>query len=88
MKILQKLIARHKKKVNAREALCSGYVADIEAALDATKDLFADSDEFIEPDIAKRQRANIESLLAKIQTKDIQKIRRATDFINHDRTPG
>ena len=80
MKILQKLIARHKKKVNAREALCSGYVADIEAALDATKDLFADSDEFIEPDIAKRQRANIESLLAKIQTKDIQKIRRATDF--------
>ncbi len=80
MKILQKLIARHKKKVNAREALCSGYIADIEAALDATKDLFADSDEFIEPDIAKRQRANVEGLLAKIQTKDIQKIRRATDF--------
>lgn len=80
MGFIQKIIAKHKEKVKARNEACDKFIKLIDLALQEIDILFSDSQSFIEPNKEIEWKNRNASLIADVDTLKIHKFKKSKNF--------
>ena len=80
MGLIQKAIANHKQKAEARNVGCDGLITQIETALQETAVLFSDPHSFVEPRRESEWRDRNAQLMIKADNSEIRKFKKATHY--------
>ena len=80
MGAIQKMIAKHKEKVKARNDMCDNLIVQIDIALQEITILFSDLQSFVEPNEESKWHNRNDSLMTNFYVTNVKKLKRAIHY--------